>query len=133
MGLSQQKGNLGLAIIMAEVMRRGYKVALPLGEDWPFDLIVLRQNRPERVQCKYTESNGECIKVQCRSASEWVTYKYTAEMIDWIAVYDKTIDKCFFVPLSLLGTGRSLSNLRLTPAQNEQIKGVRKAEDFVSF
>ncbi len=133
MGLTSKKGDLGVAKIIAEVMERGYKVALPIGEDWPFDIIVLRHGKLERVQCKYTESNGEFVEVRCRSISDWVCYKYTSDMIDWIATYDATSRRCYFIPAAMLGTGRAAVWLRLKPPRNNQKKGINLADDYLAF
>jgi len=40
-------------MVLADAFRRGYRAAIPVGEDWPFDLIVERRGKFERVQCKY--------------------------------------------------------------------------------
>lgn len=133
MAQTKEKGDKGCAIVMADVLRRGYKVAIPVGEDWPFDLIVLRQGTLERVQCKYVESDGCVVEAKCRSSNNWVDYKYTPEQIDWIAVYDQTTDCCYYLPSILLGTGRTLLSLRLTPPKNGQTKGIRYAKDFTDF
>ena len=38
-------------MVAADLMRRGYKIALPYGEDWDYDLIVCRDGTTlERVQ-----------------------------------------------------------------------------------
>jgi hypothetical protein len=38
-------------MVAADLMRRGYKIAFPYGEDWDFDLIVCRDGTTlERVQ-----------------------------------------------------------------------------------
>ncbi len=84
-------------MIAADLIRRGYKIAIPYGEDWDFDLIVCRDERLERVQCKYTCSDG--IVVYARASSQSLTKgkvktikRYTASTIDWLAVYDATTD-----------------------------------------
>lgn len=118
---------------MAEVLRRGHKVAIPVGEDWRYDLIVLREGQLERLQCKYTESDGKVIAVKCRSTNNWRTVKYTASDLDWIAVYDKTTDQCYFIPATHLGKGRATINLRLMPPKNGQKKGVLWAKDFTRW
>ena len=52
-------------MVAADLMRRGYKLAFPYGEDWAFDLIVCRDGTTlERVQVKYSRSNGEVIAVR---------------------------------------------------------------------
>lgn len=119
---------------MAEAIKRGYKVAIPFGEDWRYDLIVLRNGKLERVQCKYTESNGKVVVVRCRSLNNWSKIKYKSTDIDWLAVYDKTTDKCYFVPASMLGIlGRAQINLRITPTGNKQIKLILWAKDFLEW
>ena len=133
MAETKSKGDLAEAIIMADVLRRGYKVALPLGEDWRFDLIVQRNGKLERLQCKYTESNGQLIKADCRSTNNWSTIKYTTKDIDWLVVYDKTTDKCYYLPSKLLGKGKAALNLRLAPPKNNQKKDIRWAKDYTTF
>jgi hypothetical protein len=41
----KQKGDLAEMLVAADLVRRGYKVALPFGEDWDSDLIVERDGR----------------------------------------------------------------------------------------
>jgi hypothetical protein len=112
-------------MIAADLIRRGYKVAIPYGEDWDFDLIVCRDETLERVQCKYTESNGVFITVRCGSHSLTngkvrAVKQYTAAMIDWLAVYDATTGHCYYVSATELGGGMSMIRLRLAPTRNNQ-------------
>ena len=65
--MKKAQGSIGEVMVMAEAIRRGYKVALPFGEDWRYDLIVVRNGRLERVQCKYTKSDGRVVTVRCAS------------------------------------------------------------------
>jgi hypothetical protein len=133
------KGDLAEVMVAADLMRRGYKIAFPYGEDWDYDLIVCRdEKRLERVQVKYTCSNGDVIAVRSRSASltngKVKAYKYyTAKTIDWLAVYDVTTDCCYYLPAGMLGTGMSMLHLRLSEARNNQRVGIRFARDFVDF
>jgi hypothetical protein len=90
-------------MIAADLIRRGYKIAIPYGEDWDFDLIVCRNERLERVQCEYTRSDGAVIIVRPRSHSLTngkvrATMYYTAAMIEWLAVYDITTECCLLRP-----------------------------------
>ena len=63
------KGDYAEMVVAADLLRRGHKVAFPYGDDWDVDLIVARGNTLERVQTKYTRSDGEVIEVKCFSAS----------------------------------------------------------------
>ena len=60
MGKTNAKGEIGEAIILADLQRQGHGIAIPFGHDLPFDLIVVRKENGalEKVQCKYTTSNG---------------------------------------------------------------------------
>jgi Holliday junction resolvase-like predicted endonuclease len=132
------KGDLAEVMVAADLLRRGYKIAIPYGEDWDYDLIARRSDRLERVQVKYTRSDGRIVTVKCRSQSLTngkvrATKCYTAAMVNWIAVYDETTDRCYYVPASELGGGRNTISLRLKPAKNMQQTGLRPAERYLEF
>jgi PD-(D/E)XK endonuclease len=125
-------------MIAADLVRRGYKVAIPYGEDWDFDLIVCRDEKLERVQCKYTQSGGKVVTVRCGSHSLTngrvrATKLYTAATIDWLAVYDATTDCCYYVPATELGSGMRRMHLRLVPTRNNQTSRIRRAEDYLAI
>jgi hypothetical protein len=131
----KKKGDLAELKVAADLVERGYRIAIPFGEDDDFDLIVCRDERLERVQVKYTRSDGMVIAVRCRSHSLTNgkvrhTKHYTSATIDWLAVYDATTDRCFYIPAIELGTGKSLLHLRLKEAKNGQRSGIRFAEDY---
>ena len=112
-------------------------LSLPYGEDCDYDVIADYEGRLHRIQVKFTESDGNRILVRCRSHSLTngkvrQTKHYTAEMIDWIAVYDCTSDRCYYCPSSELGAGRCELSLRLVPARNGQRLRIRNALDYVN-
>ncbi len=131
MGITTAKGEVGEAIILADLQRQGHGVAIPFGHDLPYDLIVIRKENGalEKVQCKYTTSNGRVIKANIRSSSAWVAHRYTAEEVDWVGVYDSTTDTCCYLPSSVWN-GQIAVSLRLVPTVNGQHKGIRFAEQF---
>jgi hypothetical protein len=133
MAETKRKGDLGQSLIMAQIMLQGHKVAIPVGEDWRYDLIILKDGKLQRIQCKYVQSDGRFIRVPCRSSNNWSVKKYTSDEIDWIVVYDATTQKCYYVPATLLGAGRNELSLRVTTPANGQKKGVRYAKDFESW
>ncbi|GEM_PF-2123653 len=69
------------------------------GDDLTFDLIVVRTETRalEKVQCKYTTSDGRVVMARVMSNSAWVTHRYTK--VDWIGVY-ATTERCFYLPFS---------------------------------
>ncbi len=129
-----EKGELGEAMVLADLMRQGHEVAIPFGHNQPYDLIVTRKEdgRLERVQVKYTESDGKVVQVRVESTSAWVRHKYHRGEVDWIATYDATTQLCFYVPSSIWD-GHARLSLRLVPTANGQAKLVRHASDFLEL
>jgi hypothetical protein len=132
------KGDMAELIVAADLVKRGFRVAFPFGEDCDFDLLFWRPPEPtlERVQVKYTESDGSVVHVRCHSQSLTngrvrAVKRYTAEMIEWLAVYDATTDGIFYIPSEELGPGRSRIHLRLVPSRNNQQLGVRMADAYL--
>ncbi len=126
-------------MVAADLRRRGNRILFPYGEDCDYDLVAERPDgRFERVQVKYTESDGTVVTVRCRSHSLTngrvrATKHYTSASIDWLAVYDATSARCYYVPAAELGEGRALLHLRIGPARNNQRTRVRLATDYLSF
>jgi PD-(D/E)XK nuclease superfamily protein len=133
------KGDLAELKVAADLRARGYKIAIPYGEDWDYDLILCRDGGAlERVQVKYVRSDGCVIIVRPRSdvltnGKVRFTKRYTAAMIDWLAVWDAALDRCFYVPAGELGAGMNLLTLRLSPSRNNQVRGIRPAERYTSI
>ena len=57
---------------------------------------------------------------------------YTADNIDWLAVYDVTSDRCYYIPAVEFKDGMWCMHLRLTPPARRR-KNVRFAKDYVSL
>jgi hypothetical protein len=124
-------------VVAADLVKRGFRVAFPFGEDCDWDLLFWRPPslELERVQVKYTESDGCVARVRSRSHSLTngrvrATKKYTSQTIDWLVAYDATTDEIFYVPAAELGAGMSEITLRLAPARNNQQARVRMADDY---
>ncbi len=134
----RSKGDLAELMVAADLVRRGYQIAIPFGEDSDFDLIFWRgQGQPlERVQVKHGHARNGVIEVKCCSHSLTngrvrQTKRYTAATTDWLAVYEPAGGGCYYLPATILGHGRSRVSLRLTPPRNGQRLGIRFAEDYL--
>jgi hypothetical protein len=130
------KGDIAELKIAADLRARGYKLAFPYGEDVDFDLILCRGDGAlERVQVKYARSDGRVITVPTRSHSLTngkvrATKRYTAGTIDWLAVWEPSLDRCFYIPAAELGAGMNMLHLRLVPPLNNQMRRIRPAEQY---
>jgi hypothetical protein len=90
----------------------------------------------ERVQVKYTRSDGSVIVVRARSHSLTngkvrAVKLYTSAIIDWLAVYDATTECVFYVPAAELGAGMNMMHLRLVEARNNQQARIRMADRYL--
>jgi hypothetical protein len=137
MAALKKKGDLAELKVAVDLVARGCELSIPFGEDSNYDLIADYEGRLHRVQVKYARSDGRVIFVKCFSHSLTngkirATKRYTAKMVDWIATYDVTTDRCYYVPSWMLGDGgRSGLHLRLTPTLNGQSRRIRRAEDYL--
>lgn len=129
-----EKGEIGEAMVIADLMRQGHDIAIPFGHNQPFDLIVIRKEdgRLEKVQVKYTTSDGAVIRAVVRSSSAWVQHRYTREEVDWIAIYESQSQSCFYIP-AFVWDGHHQLALRLKPTRNGQAKRVRWASEFTQL
>ncbi len=130
------KGDLAELKVACDLVERGYRVAIPFGEDCDFDLVFWNEpDELQRVQVKYTRSDGD--KRYVRACSHSLTNGrvrrtkyYTARTVDWLAAYDATSRGIFYVPADELGRGSNYLTLRLTPTRNNQRLRVRYADDY---
>jgi len=132
------KGDRAEIEVAHDLVRRGFRIAIPYGEDWNFDLIFSRPDSEqlERVQVKHAIVRKGVIPVRCRSSSLTngkvrSVKRYTAQMIDWIGVYCANTDRCYYVSSVELGVGRDEISLRLDAPRNCQQKGIRYAADYL--
>ena len=130
MGITNAKGELGEAVIFADLQRQGHGVAIPWGHDLPFDLIVVpggRRPGESPVQIHHVGWSS-CV----RHGDEQLglgapsIYPRRGGLDRCLRRHDRS---CFYLPSSVWD-GQVLVNLRLVPTANGQAKGIRFAHDF---
>ena len=133
----KQKGDLAELMVAADLRRRGYRICIPFGEDCDYDLVVERRGKLECVQVKHATSDGSTVIVRCSSQSVTngrvrATKHYTAEIVDWIAVWESTSGVTYYVP-SAVFNGFTVLHLRTAPTQNNQSRKIRHAAEFLEI
>ena len=119
------------AVILAELVRRGYRVLTPFGFNHRYDLVLDVDGRFVRVQCKTGRLRNGCVVFQARSVranrTGWFGRAYEGE-VDLFVVYCPELARLYAVPIEVAphGGGR----LRIDPTANNQARGVRWAADF---
>ncbi|MFN2616513.1 MAG: group I intron-associated PD-(D/E)XK endonuclease [Thermoleophilaceae bacterium] len=89
------------------------------------------------MQVKYGRSDGSTLEIWTRSNSLTTgkvkaIKRYTAELVDWLAVWDARTDRCFYIPAAELGEGMNCLTLRVGPTRNNQVRRVRWAQAYES-
>jgi hypothetical protein len=125
---TQDKGDRGAAFVIAALTAQGVKIALPLSEHLPFDLIAISpEGKLAKVSVKYRSARKGVLEVALKS--KWDARRGTKSKrwergaVDGHAIYCPETDTCYFVAdktltaatitLRLKDPGRKAANIRL--------------------
>lgn len=133
---STRIGDIGVANMIAICLEKNIPVYLPFSDNEKADLIILLDNIPKKIQVKTTVGdNGDIVRFNtCSSTAaiykrKSVAHKYTAEEIDYYALYNIDRKEMYLVPFEECG-GRSIY-LRYTEPKNKQVQGIKWARDYL--
>lgn len=125
-----EKGNLSEARILAAFVAAGYLVSVPFGSGHKYDFVVDDSTRLLRVQCKTGRVKGGKLLFNAYSQSGNGSVKMGYRgLADLFAVLNPEDDKVYLVPVDEVGVTEV--SLRLIPALNKQVQGVRWAEIYL--
>jgi hypothetical protein len=120
--------------VMGALIRNGYRIALPFGENHRYDLIADDGDRLFRVQVKTGRPRNGAIRMSCSSShghrrkrGEPTMRSYRGQ-VDFLAVYCPETKKVYLLPESELVETRG--HLRILPTKNRQARNVRWARHF---
>ena len=117
-------------MVLAALLRAGKVVLQPFGDNQRYDLVVDEGGCFTRLQCKTAQLKKGVLRFNtCSSQAHKATGKkdYRGD-IEMFSVYSPALDKVYLVPVDVVGTGTGF--LRLDAPRNNQVKGIRLAEDF---
>jgi PD-(D/E)XK nuclease superfamily protein len=119
------------AIVIAELVRRGYRVLLPHGVNHRYDLVIHVGDRFLRAQCKTGRlRNGRiCFKTASSRANTLRAFSrpYHGE-IDLFLIYCPETDRVYALDVDDAASGECV--LRVEKTANGQAKGIRWAADY---
>jgi PD-(D/E)XK endonuclease len=123
-------GERAQGVILSEVVKYGYTVLIPFGEAHRYDMVIEKDAKFFRLQCKAGRYINGVIRFNACS-SNWFNKtrkRYTIEEIDYFAVYCEHTEKVYLVPVEDINGADG--TLRVEPTANNQAKGVRWARDY---
>lgn len=134
---SKNKGNVGEAKVVSDLISKGYDVALPFGDNLPFDIIAITPLLQFiKVQVKYCSLKDGKIRLRNQKTScntkRTYTSVYTVDEVDVFAVYCPDNDVLLYIKSSeVIGTKEF--TIRFGPTGNGQTVNVRQYDQYLEF
>lgn len=124
-------GDVCEAAVITALIKCGYRVSIPFGENQRYDLIAEKDNVLYKVQVKSGRLRKGAILFPCYSihAHRGGRMRRYAGEIDLFGVYCRDVDCTYLIPFDDLA-GYS-GSLRIDPPKNGQEKKVRWAERYL--
>jgi len=130
---TKDKGDIGVGFVIADLMKNGIQVALPISEHLPFDCIGIAESGfLSRLSVKFREAKQGRVEVRLRSS--WADQhgshnRYHAKSdYDATAIYCPTKGCCYYVRSDEI-KGSTIV-LRVEAPKNNQSQGVRFADQY---
>ena len=119
------------AVILAELVRRGYRVLLPFGQNQRYDLVVEIDGCFTRVQCKTGRLRNGCVIFSAnsvRSNTHRSVLRDYKDDVELFIVHCPDTGGIYVIPID--DVTRTQGTLRIEPTANSQGKHVRWARDY---
>jgi hypothetical protein len=130
---SNDKGNIGYAMVIADVMKKGYFVFTPIADTTSVDMVI-GNNKMElkRVQVKYrTKTNKGVLEIPIHTVVNGKKVQVDVSKVDLWAIYCPDTDTVYYVPTEIV-KGKTSIYLRI----DEPVKKNNKmhfARDYVEL
>lgn len=128
---TKQVGDASEAAVVAELIKRGYTVSIPFGDNDPYDLVVDSAEGLHRVQVKTGWIEDGCLrfKTGSKTTEDGATHvtDYSPEDVDAFAVRGRETAPLYWVPIE--AASRKNTYLRIDPARIEH-PNITRAEEF---
>jgi hypothetical protein len=128
-------GDRSTLAIMLGLQAAGYQILVPFGDNARYDLAVDAGSHLMRVQCKTGRLRDGAVRFNACSNSghhrgDWSPRRDYIGEVDAFAVYCAATGGIYLVPIQHVAA-RTEAALRIDPARNGQVTGVRRAADYL--
>jgi hypothetical protein len=111
---TKTKGNIGETFVLANLIKNGFTVSLPYGENSRYDLIIETPRGLKKIQVKYMSKRNDrgyyvlpLRSVQANKKKNKINY-YTKEQVDYIIGYCSDNDSCYIIPMDKIKINNEL-------------------------
>ena len=136
---TKEKGDLGLAAVVFDLSKKGFKVLTPMSEHLPFDVCAYSVDTDTfyKVQCKYATKSKGCVEVRlCTSyltKSGPISNRYSKGSFDVIAAYCPETEKVYYLSSTLTDKYSGSVTLRVDNIDPDQMYKYNVADNFLDF
>lgn len=140
---TKEKGDIGVAKVIADLSVKGLKVLAPLTEHLPFDLVAYDRDKDEfyKIQCKYKTKTSGKLQVNLRTSyatkNGSFSSRYSKGSFDVLAIYCPETDKVYYVTEEQVKNLVNSITLRIdeagTSVSGFNPKEIRRAYDYELF
>ena len=134
---TKDKGDLAVGEVIADLLRAGAQVCLPISEHLPFDVLAVAPSFHEikRVQVRYIGTRQGAVHLRLRQthADRHGVHARLISLddVDAFAIFCPDANEVYYVRQDeIRGAARVTFNLRVQPSANGQKKRTRWAQDF---
>lgn len=131
---TKRVGDISELRVMHDLVRAGYLVSIPFGEDHRYDIVIEKDGVLSRVQVKTGRLRKGVVIFNCSSSHAHrggPSYRMYTDEIDFFGVYCPQLDSTYLIPIAEVPV--SLGMLRVEPAKNGQWRKLRWAERYLLF
>lgn len=129
---TNDKGNIGLYSICADLAKKQWIILLPQGSQPHYDLVIEKNGVLKRVQARFSsKTKGGIVNVKLTTQGTKTTY-HTNNNVDIIAIYEPNDDLVYYINLKEF-QNKSLISLRTIPPANNQLSGIVWAKDYLDL
>lgn len=123
-------GDVSEACVLAALVKAGYVVSKPFGENCRYDLVADDGERLHRIQVKTGRLRKGVIVFSCSSTHvhRGSAVRPYFGQVEYLAVYCPQNEKVYLLPEQELTA--STAHLRLSPTRNNMAKSIRWAAGF---
>jgi len=132
---TKDKGDIGVGAVISDLMKNGIKVAIPLSEHLPFDLVgIYPDNTIKKISVKYRQvTKFGTIDIKFSSSHADKKGNHTKDLdkssVDLFAVYCPETNECYYFNHNNCNTS---IKLRINNSRNKQKLGVHLAKDYTN-
>lgn len=132
---TSDKGDIAVAMTIADLTSKGIKISLPISAHLPFDIIAINEKyNLSRVQVKYCTGDEKIIlSTRTISVSSIETIKrVNFDFIDAYAAYSPITNKVYYVNKDFLQNKKNSLTLRIKK-NNYNDTRIHHAENFLDI